>query len=152
MSNLVKVKVKVLSHVPLFVTPWIVVHQAPLSMEFSRQGYWNGLPFPFPGDLPNPGIESRSPTLRVGSLPSEPPRNPNILKRRKQSVHIKCNKNFIKPISNNRKTFKRQIIIKKIIIIIKRQIICFSYKKNLSTQKDLYIKDIYLRHPRSMRS
>ena len=43
-----------------FVTPWTVTHQAPLSMAFSRQEYWSGLPFPFPGDLPNPGIEPMS--------------------------------------------------------------------------------------------
>ena len=52
--------------------PWTVARQAPLSMEFSRQEYWNGLPFPTPGDLPNPGIEPRSPALQVDSLPSEP--------------------------------------------------------------------------------
>ena len=45
------------SHVRLFVTPWTVAHQAPLSMGFSRQEYWSGLPFPSPGDLPDPGIE-----------------------------------------------------------------------------------------------
>ena len=56
-------KVKSLSRVRLFVTPWTVVYQAPLSMEFSRQEYWSGLPFPSPGDLPNPGIEPRS--LRI---------------------------------------------------------------------------------------
>ena len=43
------------------VTPWTVAHQAPLSMGFSRQEYWSGLPFPPPGDLPNPGIEPRPP-------------------------------------------------------------------------------------------
>ena len=47
-----------------------------LSMEFSRQEYWNGLPFPSPGDLPDPGIEPRSPTLQADSLPSEPPGKP----------------------------------------------------------------------------
>ena len=46
-----------------FVTPWTVSHQAPLFMEFSRQGYWSVLPFPSPGDLPDPGIEPGSPTL-----------------------------------------------------------------------------------------
>ena len=46
----------VLSYVQLFVTSWTVAHQAPLSMEFSRQDYWNGLPFPSPRDLPDPGI------------------------------------------------------------------------------------------------
>ena len=49
-----------LSHVQLFVTPWTVAYQAPLSMEFSRQGYWSGLPFPPPGDLPYPRIEPAS--------------------------------------------------------------------------------------------
>ena len=46
-----------------FVTPWTVAHQAPLSMRFPRQEYWSGLPFPFPGDLPHPGIEPASPAL-----------------------------------------------------------------------------------------
>ena len=49
-----------LSHVQLFATPWTVVHQAPLSMGFSRQEYWSGLPFPTPEDLPNPGIKPTS--------------------------------------------------------------------------------------------
>ena len=55
------------------VTPCTVAHQAPLSMEFSRQEYCNGLPFPSPGDCPNPGIEPRSPALQADSLPTEPP-------------------------------------------------------------------------------
>ena len=50
------------------VTPWTVARQAPLSMEFSRQQYWSGLPFPSPGDLPNLGIEPRSPALQADSL------------------------------------------------------------------------------------
>ena len=54
------VKVKSLSHVQLFAIPWTVVYQASLSMGFSRQEYWNGLPFPSPGNLPEPGIESSS--------------------------------------------------------------------------------------------
>ena len=57
----------------LFVSPWTVAHQAPLSMGFSRQEYWNGLPFPSPGDLPDPGIKSGSPALHTDSLPTEPP-------------------------------------------------------------------------------
>ena len=48
-------------------------HQAPLFMEFSRQEYWSGLPFPYPRDLPNPGIESRPPTLQAKSFSTEPP-------------------------------------------------------------------------------
>ena len=59
-----------------FVTPWTVACQALLPMGFSRQEYWSGLPFPSPGDLPNPGIEPRSPALQEVSLPSEPPRKP----------------------------------------------------------------------------
>ena len=66
-------KVKSLSHIQLFVTPWTVAYQVPQSMEFSRQEYWSGLPFPSPGDLPNPGIESRSPALQADALLSEPP-------------------------------------------------------------------------------
>ena len=52
--------------------PWTVACQAPLSMEFSRQEYWSGLPFPSPWDLPNPGIKARSSTLQANSLVSEP--------------------------------------------------------------------------------
>jgi len=53
------------------VTPWTAAHQAPLSMGFSRQGYWSGLPFPSLGDLPNPGIKPGSPALQEDSLPTE---------------------------------------------------------------------------------
>ena len=56
---------------PTLVTPWTVAHQAPLSMGFSRQEYWSGLPFPSPGDLPNPGVEPKSPALQADSLPTE---------------------------------------------------------------------------------
>ena len=62
----------VLSRVQLFATPWTVAHQAPLSMEFSRQEYWSGLPFPSLGNLPDPGIEHTSlapPALAADSLP-----------------------------------------------------------------------------------
>ena len=58
-------KVKSLSRVWLFVTPWTVAYQDPPSMEFSRQEYWSGLPFPSPGYLPNPGIEPESPSLQA---------------------------------------------------------------------------------------
>ena len=67
----VKVKVKSLSSVRLFATPWTVAYQAPQSMEFSRQEYWIRLPFPSPEDLPNPGIEPGSPALQAGALPCE---------------------------------------------------------------------------------
>ena len=68
-----KVKVKSLSRVQLFGTPWTVAYQAPPSMGFSRQECWSGLPFPSPRDLPNPGIEPESTALQADALPSEPP-------------------------------------------------------------------------------
>ena len=64
--------VKSLSRVRL-CDPWTVALQAPLSMGFSRQEYWSGLPFPSPGDLPDPGIEPRSPTWQADALTSAPP-------------------------------------------------------------------------------
>ena len=65
----------IFSHVRLFLTPCTVALEAPLSMGFSRQEYWNDLPFPSPspGDLPNPEIEPGSPALQADSLPCEPP-------------------------------------------------------------------------------
>ena len=68
-------KCYLLSCVWPLVTPWTVAHQAPLSMGFSRQKYWSGLPFPSPEDLPHTGIEPRSHALQADSLPSEPPAN-----------------------------------------------------------------------------
>ena len=65
-----------LCHVRLFVTLWAVAHQAPPSMGFYKQEDWSGLPFPTPGDLPDPGFEPGSPTLQAESLPSEPPGKP----------------------------------------------------------------------------
>ena len=58
------------------MTPWTVACQAPLSMGFSRQEFWSGLPLPSPGDLPDPGIEPGSPTLQADAFPSEPPGKP----------------------------------------------------------------------------
>ena len=60
-----------LSPIPLLMTPWTVAHQAPLSLGFSRQEYWSGLPFLSRENLPNPGIEPRSPALQADSLLSE---------------------------------------------------------------------------------
>ena len=64
---------KLLSRVRLFATPWPVTYQAPPFMGFSRQACWSGLPFPSPGDLPDPGIKPGSPALQADALPSEPP-------------------------------------------------------------------------------
>ena len=82
LSNLICVSVclplclGMLSCVQLFVTPWTVARQAPLSMGFSRPEYWSGLPFPPPRDLPDPGIKPRSPTLQADSLPAKPQGKP----------------------------------------------------------------------------
>ena len=71
-----KVKVKSLSRIRLFATPWTIAHQALPSMGFSRQEYWSGLPFPSPGDLPDSGIKPGSPALQADTLPSKPPGPP----------------------------------------------------------------------------
>ena len=76
MAEKAKWKYKLLICVQLFSSPWSVAHQAPLSMGFSRQEYWSGQSFPSPGDLPDPGIKSRSPAFQVDSLPSEPSGKP----------------------------------------------------------------------------
>ena len=68
---------KSLSHVRLFATSWTIAYQTPLSVGFSRQGYWSGLPFPSLGELPDPETEPRSPTLQADALPSEPPEKPD---------------------------------------------------------------------------
>ena len=77
-------KVKSLSRVWLFATPWTVAHQDAQSMEFSRQEYWSGMPFPSPGDLPNPGIEPWSPALQADALLSEPPGKPKDVEGQEQ--------------------------------------------------------------------
>ena len=66
-------EVKSLSRVRLLATPWTVAYHTALSMGFSRQEYWSGLPFPSPEDLADPGIKPGSPTLEADTLPSEPP-------------------------------------------------------------------------------
>ena len=76
------------SCVRLFVTPWTVAGQAPLSMGFSRQEYWSGLPFTSPGDLPDLGTEPRSPALQADSLPSELPGKPYCIYKNTSLYHI----------------------------------------------------------------
>ena len=76
-----KAKAKSLNSVQLFATPWAVAYQAPQSMEFSRQEYWSGLPFPSQGDLPNPGIEPSLPHCRqMLSLVAQTVKNPPAMK------------------------------------------------------------------------
>ena len=77
---MLKVKVKSLSRVQLFATPWTKDYQALPSMGFSKQQCWSGLPFPSPGDLPDPGIEPGSPALQADSLPTKLQEKPNYNK------------------------------------------------------------------------
>ena len=77
--NMLCMHVCMLNRVQFFETPWTVACQSPLSMKFSRQEYWSGLPFPCPGDLPNPGIEPgspASPALAGGFFATVPPEEP----------------------------------------------------------------------------
>ena len=80
---------KLLSCVRLFATPWTVANQAPPSMGFSRQEYWSGFPFPSPGDLPDPGIEPRSPAFWADALTSEPPGKIIVIQEGVVSFHVK---------------------------------------------------------------
>ena len=84
-------EVKSLSRVRLFATPWTVAYQASLSMGFSRQEYWSGLPFPSPGYLPDPGIEPGFPALEADALTSEPPGKPLHVSK---DAMIQCTKFF----------------------------------------------------------
>ena len=102
-----KVKVKLLSHVRLFATPWTITYQAPPSMGFSSQECWSGLPFLSLGDLPDPGIEPRSPALQADSLPSEPPWKP--LLSDKEIEDFEC-----KDIEENNRMGKTRDLFKKI--------------------------------------
>ena len=68
-----------LNHAQLFVIPWTIAHETPLSMKFSRQEYWSGFPFLSPGDLPNPGIKPRSSALQADSLLAEPHGHHNVI-------------------------------------------------------------------------
>ena len=89
-------KVKLLSRVRLFATPWTGAYQAPWSMEFSRQEYWSGLPFPSAGDLPNPGIEQDPPTLQADSLShQESPNYKLILKLDVQMCSISVSESLV---------------------------------------------------------
>ena len=79
-------EVKSLSRVRLFATPWTVAYQASPSMAFSRQEYWSGLPFPSPGDFPDPGIEPVSPALEADALTSEPDSKSPLLPHRRRGA------------------------------------------------------------------
>ena len=80
-------KVRSLSCVQLFATAWTIAYQALPSMGFSRQEYWCGLPFPFPGDLPDPGMEPRSPSFQADALTSAYICINTIIRSAKQSMN-----------------------------------------------------------------
>ena len=94
-------KVESLSCVRLFATPWTVAYQASPSMGFSRQEYWSGLPFPSPGDLPDPGIEPGSPALEADALTSEPQGSPTGEKNGKPQQYT-CHENPMNCIKNKK--------------------------------------------------
>ena len=90
----IRVRAKSFSRVWPCVTPWTVACSAPLTTGYSRQEYWSGLPFPSPGDLPDPGIEPRSPAMEADALTSEPPRMKQKNKKVTRSmIQSKSNKN-----------------------------------------------------------
>ena len=81
-------------------TPWTVALQAPLSIEFSRQEYWSGLPFLSPGDFHNPGSDSGSPELKADSLPFESPGKPQTAIKTKRvsfTVEVRTDRNQVSP-------------------------------------------------------
>ena len=88
-------KVKSLSRVRLFATPWTVAYQAPPSMGFSRQEYWSGVPLPSPGGLPDPGIEPGSPEFQADALTSEPPVAWNTLPNLSQPTFLIWKKSMV---------------------------------------------------------
>ena len=108
-------EVKSLSSVQLFGIPWTVVYQASLSVGFSRQDYWSGLPFPSPGDLPDPGIEPRSPALQANALPSEPPGKPVVVQGGGKEMQLQVMK--ITPIQKHLCIRPRSICEKRDILI-----------------------------------
>ena len=101
------------SRVRLFETRWTIPHRAPLSMGFSRQKYWNGLPFPSPADLPDPGIKPRSLALQADALTSEPPGKPD------QYIHFHCiqKKILLSLFSKPFLQFKREDVFSLIIFL-----------------------------------
>ena len=78
---------EVVQSCPTLCDPWTVAYQAPPSIAFSRQEDWSGLPFLSPGDLPDPGIEPRSPSLQAGALPSELPGSWELLRPEVKPVY-----------------------------------------------------------------
>ena len=105
----------------LFVTPWIVAVQAPLSMEFSRQKYWSGLLFPSPGDLPTPGPKPRFPVLQADSLPSESPGKHDhdyLFRRKKKKTLQLCVVKFCdQELTNTKNSKKKKSLIDCLVLL-----------------------------------
>ena len=96
------------SYFQLFATPWTVAHQFPLSMGFSRQEYWRGMPFLSPGDLPDPGIELESPALAGRVFTPEPPGSPQAWLCLAIRLHCRCSRIAIKLSGESGQTFHSQ--------------------------------------------
>ena len=95
-QKVLKVKALVALSCPTLCNPWTVAHQAPLSIELSRQEYWSGLPCPSLGDHPDPGIKSGAPALQTDSAPSEPPGEPLRRQKRGDQKHSRWESNLCK--------------------------------------------------------
>ena len=105
------------------MTPWTIAYQAPPCMEFPRQDYWSGLPFPSPGYIPDPGIEPRSPALQADALPTELPGKPSNLERPLLNPYFKyilCYYHLphhYLPLSHNPRLFKMEQTSEKLSLI-----------------------------------
>ena len=125
------------------VTPWTVARQAPLSMGFSRQESWSGLPFPSPGDLPGPGIKPTFPALAGRFFPTEPPGKPLLMKRRfaLTTNHYLCTHTPHPPHSRaryvNNHTCERLFTQKHLFYLGSR------YRRKVNSLPSLYIEKIH---------
>ena len=104
------------------MTPWTVALQAPASMEFSRQDYWSGLPFPTPGDLPNPEIEPKFPTLAGGSFTTEPPGKPILYTITYTCPPLPLSSHFAHSVSTKFRKFSRSLY-KRYLVLFHRCIV-----------------------------
>ena len=104
---IIEISVWSLNRVQPFVTLWTAAHKTPQSIEFFRQEYWSGLSFPSPGDLPDPGIEPRSPALQADFLPTEPPGNRNRNRVHNKQTAFETSKNLPPPLSVKKLSSKK---------------------------------------------
>ena len=114
-----------------FATPWTVAYQASPSMGFSRQECWSGLPFPSPGDLPDPGIEPRSPALQADALPSEPPGKPTTYMLGEHNIHMYSLRKIFRYFNIHLLLPSHSFILRKSILhFILGFLLCISYEED----------------------